>query len=264
MVLELNHVGIQVKDITRCIDFYTKILEGKIVSDAMIPSTQTRCVYIQLQNSMVELLYRGDGVTPPKFGFVHVAFLVDDLDKRYESLVTKGYTFSVLPKIAGSGRGRLAFLTDPNGVKIELIQRDDSFRVNRFSGQRILAFDHISISAPNLESAEKFYIQDMGMKLAKKMRIDSRDLDMVYLIHGDDTIELLHRTQAQNTVEAIGHLAFRVDSVDSVSAYLTNLGIELEPGSPKPAGTGIGRVCLFKDPEGNKMELVDRKDIREL
>jgi catechol 2,3-dioxygenase-like lactoylglutathione lyase family enzyme len=264
MVLELNHVGIQVKDADEMIEFYKKHLDAQIISEAPIPATKTRCVYMQIINGMIEFLCRGDGQPVPKLGYVHVAFIVDDVDAAYNSLSAAGYKFLVLPKVAGSGRGRLAFFSDPNGVKLEIIQREDTFRIPKFQGKQIHSFDHISLVADNLVDAEKLYVDFMGMKVLKKMRIDARDLDMVYLSHGDDVIELLHRSAPQNTEDLIGHLAFRVESVDRTAEKLSKAGVTIEPGSPKNAGTGIGRVCVFRDPEGNKIELVDRKDLRDL
>ena len=35
-------------------------------------------------------------------------------------------------------------------------------------------------------------------------------------------------------------------------------------GTPKPAGTGIGRIGIIRDPDGVKIELLDRPDLRAL
>jgi catechol 2,3-dioxygenase-like lactoylglutathione lyase family enzyme len=264
MVRELNHVGIQVADADRSVRFYTELLGGRIASEAMIPATNTKCIYLQIANGLVEFLCRGDGTPPPKMGLTHVAFLVENLDAAYLSLTMAGFEFSVKPKVAGSGRGRVAFLSDPNGVRIELIERDDSFRIPRINTGTIKSFDHISLVADKLEPAVRFYIDRLELKLLKRMRVESRELDMVYLNHGEDVVELLHRPTAQNGAELIGHLSFRVDSVDETAEYLRGRGVVIEAGSPKPAGTGIGRVCVFRDPDDVKIELVDRKDLREL
>ena len=264
MIRELNHVGIQVADADRSIRFYTEILAGRVTSEAMIPATQTRCVYLQIAGGLVEMLCRGNGTPPPKMGFTHVAFLVKNLDEAYKRLAAAGFEFSARPKPAGSGRGRLAFLSDPNGVRVEIIEREESLRIPRITGGGIRSFDHISLVADNLEAAERFYVDFMSLKPLKRMRIDARDLTMVYLNLGDDTIELLHRSAPQKAADLIGHIAFRVDSVDETAEYLRGKGVGIEPGSPKNAGSGLGRVCNFLDPDGVKIELVDRKDLREI
>ena len=262
MIMELNHVGILVSDAEKSIAFYTGLLNAKIVSEALIPASNTRCIYLQISGGMVEILCRGDG-SKPKLGLNHVCFSVDDLDKTYEELTAVGCKFSVQPKVAGSGRGRVAFLSDPNGVRIERVQREENFRIPMITEGRIRSLDHVSMYADDLDSAEAFYTKQMRLEPLKRMRVDSRDLDMVYLMNGPDVIELLHN-QTKHTSDLIGHFALRVDNVDEMTAFLKSNGVKFEPDSPKPAGTEIGRVSILKDPDGVKIELVDRKDLREL
>ncbi len=100
-------------------------------------------------------------------GYVHVAFLVDNVDSTYALLSKQGYSFTVTPKMAGSGRGRLAFFNDPNGVKIEIIQRDDSFRIPKIIGEKIRSFDHISLIAKQLGSRRKIVHRSHGNEASK-------------------------------------------------------------------------------------------------
>jgi catechol 2,3-dioxygenase-like lactoylglutathione lyase family enzyme len=55
-----------------------------------------------------------------------------------------------------------------------------------------------------------------------------------------------------------------VDSVDEALKRFEAQGVPAEPGTPKQAGTGIGRIGIIRDPDGVKVELVDRVDLREL
>jgi catechol 2,3-dioxygenase-like lactoylglutathione lyase family enzyme len=43
MIYELNHVGAFVKDMDKSLQFYSGILGGQIVREALIPATNTRC-----------------------------------------------------------------------------------------------------------------------------------------------------------------------------------------------------------------------------
>lgn len=264
MIKELNHVGMFVQDAERSVKFYTELLEAKVVSEAIIPAPNTKCIYLQIASSMIELLAPADTSSRSKWGFDHVAYIVDNLDAEYARLSALGRMFSVPPKVAGSGRGRVAFFSDPNGVRVELIERDDTFRIAPIAGGQIHSIDHISLVANDLKSAERFYVQDMSMSPLKQYYIEARDLTMVYMNHGVDVIELLHRSEPQLNVDLIGHIALRVDNVDEMTKQLQARGVPFEPGSPKAAGTGLGRVSVFRDPDGAKIELVDRKDLREL
>jgi catechol 2,3-dioxygenase-like lactoylglutathione lyase family enzyme len=263
VIYELNHVGAFVRDGDASVRFYTDVLGAQLVREALIPSSNTRCLYLQLGSGLIELLAPGDPSSRSEYGFAHVAFMTDDLDGDHRRLVEAGYTFNVAPKVAGSGDGRLAFLSDPNGVSVELLERKGSFRTTPVDGP-VRSFDHISLLARDLASAEGFYRERMGMDLLKRMRVDARDLDMVYLNRDLDVIELLRPASAPADAPLIGHIAMRVDSVDAMVDELRTQGVTLDPGSPKNAGTGHGRIATFTDADGIKIELLDRPDLRDL
>jgi catechol 2,3-dioxygenase-like lactoylglutathione lyase family enzyme len=86
----------------------------------------------------------------------------------------------------------------------------------------------------------------------------------VYLNWDYDVLELLHRPTPDTAGPIFGHFALRVDSVDEALRAFEAQGAPVEPGTPKPAGTGIGRIGIIRDPDGVKVELVDRVDLRDL
>jgi lactoylglutathione lyase len=69
----------------------------------------------------------GDGVNPapqaPYQGLDHFAFFVTDLDQYFDNLKTKGAEFSQELKVARPGI-RTCFLRGPQGISIELLERD--------------------------------------------------------------------------------------------------------------------------------------------
>jgi catechol 2,3-dioxygenase-like lactoylglutathione lyase family enzyme len=268
LIQEFNHVGVRVRNAEQTVKFYTELLGGKVVSEAHIPSTDTKCIYLQVAAGLIEFLCPARPSAETRFGLDHVAFLVDDLDAAYERLSAAGFAFSVTPRVAGTGRGRLAFLSDPNGVRVELIQRDETFRIPTIEDGPIRSVDHISLQANDLAAAEQFYTQHMSMEPLKKMVVEDKQgsgnhLTISYLMKGNDVIELLHRPVPKVQETIIGHIALRVDSVDEMTDYLRTKGVQFT-GSPKPAGNGYGRVVTFLDPDGVKIELLDRKDLRDL
>jgi catechol 2,3-dioxygenase-like lactoylglutathione lyase family enzyme len=102
------------------------------------------------------------------------------------------------------------------------------------------------------------------MKTLKLMEVPATKLSITYLNYDYDVLELLHRPTPNTTDNIFGHFALRVDSVDEALAAIAEQGVPAEPGTPKPAGTGIGRIGIIRDPDGVKIELVDRVDLRNL
>jgi catechol 2,3-dioxygenase-like lactoylglutathione lyase family enzyme len=266
MIHELNHFGIVVKDLQKSLDFYQGLFGAKVVYRGFIPPTKTDVVYLLIAGGMIELLHRAEAPADETFGITHIAFMSDDLDADYARLIGQGYTGLVAPKVAGSGVGRLAFFSDPNGARVELIQRDLAMRDEPATHDIIRSFDHYSVLANDLTGAMKLYRDVMGMSVLKEMSVPhaTNPLSIVYLNWGYDVLELLHRPTPDTTGPIFGHFALRVDSVDKALEAFAAKGVPAEPGTPKPAGTGIGRIGLVRDPDGVKIELVDRVDLRDL
>jgi catechol 2,3-dioxygenase-like lactoylglutathione lyase family enzyme len=262
MIHEFNHYGIVVRDLTASLDFYTNLFSARVVYEGHIPSSDTAVRYLQIAGGMIELLHPAQPRPDETFGITHLAFLTDDLEGDYARLTRKGYLGLVQPKPAGSGVGRLAFLSDPNGARVELIQRDLKMRDGVIDHPVIRAFDHYSLTANDLDGAMRFYRDDLGMKVLKRMEVPARRQTIVYLNWDYDVLELLHRPVPNTTDSMYGHFALRVDDVDAAQRWFADRGVPAEPGMPKAAGTGIGRIGMVRDPDGVKIELVDRPDLR--
>jgi len=76
---------------------------------------------------MLELIHNHDHAEPydKGNGYAHVAFTVDDLEGTIEDLKDQGVTVTLEPKTltADGNDYRIAFIEDPDGYKIELVQR---------------------------------------------------------------------------------------------------------------------------------------------
>jgi len=263
MIYELNHFGIVIRDLEKSLDFYQDVLGAKVVFKNVIKSTQTDVVYLQIAGGMIELLYRADPAEDEVFGVTHIAFMTDALDSDYQKLIDAGYEGLVAPRVAGSGVGRLAFVRDANGARVELIERDVKMRVEPIDHPVVKAFDHYSLIANDQEGAIKFYQEHLGMSTLKKMSVPATELTITYLNYDYDVLELLHRPSPSSD-PIFAHIALRVDNVDDALAAFAAQGVSADPGSPKPAGTGIGHIGIIRDPDGVKIELLDRPDLRSL
>lgn len=187
MVHELNHVGVRIRDLDASLEFYTGVLGARVADVAYIPSTKTDCVHIQLAGGLIELLRPAEPRPGTTFGLDHLGFITDDLDGDFERLTDAGCEFFGEPRVAGSGRGRLVFLPDPNDVRVELIQRTEEFRGPQVPGF-VTRLDHIAVAAPDLPAAADFYANRLGMTPA--LPTSPVDESVVRCSFGADTVEL--------------------------------------------------------------------------
>ncbi|MET9273467.1 VOC family protein [Kribbella sp. NPDC003557] len=163
MIYELNHVGGPVRDLEASLAFYGG-LGAEVVDRLFMAGPRVNRVHIQLVTGLVELLHREEPDPEATYGLNHIGFMTDDLDGDYARLTALGYAEISSPRVAGSGQGRLAFLSDPNGVRVELLQRSEQFRVAPITTGPARAFAHIAIAAPDRDAAIDFYGTHLGME----------------------------------------------------------------------------------------------------
>jgi catechol 2,3-dioxygenase-like lactoylglutathione lyase family enzyme len=162
VIYELNHVGGPVQDLDASLAFYAGI-GAEVVDRLFMANSRVHRVHIQLGTGLVELLHHEEPGPEATYGLNHVGFMTDDLDTDYARLIGLGYDELTPPRVAGSGQGRLAFLADPNGVRVELLQRSEEFRVPPITSGPVRRLTHVALAAPDLEAAIEFYGTHLGM-----------------------------------------------------------------------------------------------------
>lgn len=124
----LMHAMIRVKDQDKAIDFYTRLLGMKVLrqSDNEVGRyTNTFLGYgDEDANTVLELTYNWGHEEPYELGraYGHLAIGVPDVAAACESLAGEGVR---IPRPAGPVKGGttvIAFVEDPDGRSIELIQ----------------------------------------------------------------------------------------------------------------------------------------------
>ena len=117
---------------------------------------------------------------------------------------------------------------------------------------------HIAIISSDFAKAKDFYIDKLGFELYREVyRPEAKDY-LRMLRKGDTILELFIKPEAParvNNPEALGlrHLAFQVEDIVPVVAWLNSMGIETEPIREDKCNGG--RFTFFKDPDGLPLEL---------
>lgn len=116
--MKVKYATIAVKDMDESIRFYTDVLGFK-VDGTLNPFPGLNITFLRDDgDAMIELIKNEE--EPEKQGIFMVGMEVSDMDATAEELLSKGATFTRGP--LDVGENKIAFLKDPNGVEIELIQ----------------------------------------------------------------------------------------------------------------------------------------------
>jgi len=126
--MNILHTMLRVGDLQRSIDFYTRALGMTLLRTADRPDQKYTLAFVGYgsnpQHAELELTYNY-GVTSYELGtaYGHIALGVPDVVASSEQVRAAGGIVSREPGPVKGGNTIIAFVSDPDGYKIELIQR---------------------------------------------------------------------------------------------------------------------------------------------
>lgn len=125
----LLHTMIRVKDLDRSIDFYTRLLGMHVIRNTDFEGGRFTNVFIgygdEDSETVIELTHNWDQAEPYSHGsgFGHLAVGVPDIYATCEALEAENVNIPRPPGPMKHGTTVIAFIEDPDGYKIELIER---------------------------------------------------------------------------------------------------------------------------------------------
>ena len=134
-VLRFDHAGLSVADLERSHRFYADVLGFDAVEDEFtLPAHEIRGrVLVNPAGVRIELFERR-GSLPIRRGhptegalqqgWFQFALATQDIEASFTRIVAAGATPLMAPRIAPDGRSRVAFVGDPDGNMVELLQRN--------------------------------------------------------------------------------------------------------------------------------------------
>lgn len=128
---KLVHSMIRVIDEARSVDFYRRAFGLEIVD--RLPFESFTLVYLAAEQGGFELeltINHGTLSYEPGNGYGHLAVVVDDVDAEYARFAAESFTIGKLVDFKNGDVpvARFFFATDPDGYKIEVIQKGGRFR----------------------------------------------------------------------------------------------------------------------------------------
>jgi lactoylglutathione lyase len=122
------HTMIRVGDLDRSIDFYTRLLGMKLLRRQDYPEGRFTLAFVgygdEADHTVVELTHNWDTASYELGGgFGHLALGVGDIHAACARLEAEGAKVVRPPAPMKHGSTVIAFIEDPDGYRIELIQR---------------------------------------------------------------------------------------------------------------------------------------------
>ena len=124
--MKFLHSMIRVTNIEASLKFYTEVLEMKLDYKQRLDDCWLYFLTDKEKTCQIELTYNDE--TPSEgynlgSGFGHFAFEVNSLDEFTRKIAMLGYEY-LYPPFDLNGKGsRIAFIQDPDGYEIELIEK---------------------------------------------------------------------------------------------------------------------------------------------
>ena len=125
--MRMLHTMFRVGDLQRSIDFYTNIMGMTLLRQSENTEYRYTLAFVgyadESEQAVIELTYNWDTAEYEHGNaFGHVAFAVDDIYQICEQIEAKGGDVYRKPGPVKGGKTVIAFVRDPDGYAIELIQ----------------------------------------------------------------------------------------------------------------------------------------------
>ncbi len=126
--MRLLHTMLRVGDLQRSIDFYTRVMGMRLLRTTDRPEQKYSLAFVgyadESQQAVIDLTYNY-GVTSYELGtaYGHIAIGVNDIHGICERVKAAGGAVPREPGPVKGGTTVIAFVQDPDGYKIELIER---------------------------------------------------------------------------------------------------------------------------------------------
>ena len=127
----LLHTMIRVRDLKKSLHFYSGLLGMKVLRQKDFETGRFTLAFVgygdEAAHTVIELTHNWDQTAPDSYqlgsAFGHLAIGVPDIYRKCDELRAKGVKVVREPGPMKHGSTEIAFIEDPNGYRIELIQR---------------------------------------------------------------------------------------------------------------------------------------------
>jgi catechol 2,3-dioxygenase-like lactoylglutathione lyase family enzyme len=230
----VDHIHLNVPDQAKGVEWYQKYFGGQPMTEApdRLMFGDTRLIFLRNEK----------GTPSTGSALDHIGFSVADLDAKMKEFEAAGIKV-VSPVRDVAGLFKLAFIEDPWGTRIEVVQDSEK-----------LGLHHVHLRAPDAAATLAWYKEKFGGQTAKlKDRLDGLKYSGVWI--------LVQRGEATPSEgHAIDHIGWRTPNLDATTKELKaqNVKFTTEPRPLKLASGVMVNFAYVEGPAGAKIELVQR------
>jgi len=233
-VVGYDNVHIRATDPARAADWYVKVL-GATPSPTGAPQVTFGPVLIAIVKT---------AQTQPSVSSVidHIGLSFPNIETKIKEFEARGAKVLNPPRDA-PGIFKYAYIEDPWGVKIELVEDPD-----------LSGFHQVHLRVRDPEATLKWYQENFGGERTKlRDRVDGVRYSRIWLFAapaGNDTV-------AGSAERAIQNIALRVSDVDAAVSALKAKGVKV---ISEPRSLNTVRYAFVEDPNGVRVELIQRSN----
>lgn len=239
-----DHIHLNVPDAAAASAWYEKNFGGTRITEA--PNR------IMFGSTRLMFLIKKDALPSAGGAIDHLGFSVADIDAKMKEFEAAGVKI-VNPVRDVQGLFKLAFIEDPWGTRIEVVQDPE-----------LLGLHHVHLRNPNPDEGFAWLLDKFG---GKKMQLKNRIDGIRYDFEGFSSVWILiTKGEAEpSTGRAIDHIGWRSvgplkDTIDGLRAKKVNVETEPRPLT-LPNGPSIN-FSYVSGPAGARIELVERPGLK--
>jgi len=241
--LPYDHIHLNVPDTTAAATWYEKHFGGKRITEApdRLMFGSTRFMFLK----------KADALPSEGSAIDHVGFSVADLDATLKALAGDGVKITS-PAREIEGLFKIAFIEDPWGTKIEIVQDPE-----------LLGLHHLHLRGPDPEEIFTWLTAKFGCERTKLK--GTRDA-VKYSADGFSTVWILAQKgeSTPSIGHAIDHIGWRSAGLNDTIAELKSKGVTVT-SEPRPLSLPNGPSINFSyvaGPAGARIELVERPGLK--
>jgi catechol 2,3-dioxygenase-like lactoylglutathione lyase family enzyme len=225
-----DNVHIRVSDPAKAVEWYVKYLGA----------TTPTAGQLYFGKALIAVVKTADPHPSTGSAIDHIGLSYANLDDAMKSAEAGGAKI-ISPPRESPGIFRFAYIEDPWGVKIEMVEDPE-----------LLGFHHVHLRVRDPEATLRWYQQMFGGERASlKGRVDGLRYGGIWLFAAASGTD----TPAPSSDRAIMSVGLQVSKIDQAAAALRSRGI---PFPVEPRQLGDLWYAFAEDPNGVRVELLQR------